>query len=114
MKKLFVIAGFIILFLGCEKKDNVCNCKDPLNDLSWLKELKSSLTECSCEISIIQATYNDQTVFYQAMTDPLCDGVYPVVLLDCNGNTVKSFESISQVPDNAITNVKAIYRCKTK
>jgi hypothetical protein len=114
MKKLSFIIGLFVLLLSCEKKDNSCNCKDPLADLAWLEELKSSLTNCTCEMSILQATYNNQTVYYQAMTDPLCDGIYPVVLLDCNGTTVKSYESISQVPDNAITNIKALYRCKTK
>jgi hypothetical protein len=114
MKRLSVIAGLLILLLSCEKKDNVCNCSDPLNDLSWLKELKTSLTNCTCEMSVIQATYNDQTVFYQAMTDPLCDGIYPVVLLDCSGTTVKSYESMGQVPDGAITDMKVLYRCKTE
>ena len=114
MKKLSFIFILLVLLLSCEKKDNTCNCNDPLTDLAWLKELKNSLTNCSCEMSIIQATYNEQTVFYQAMTDPLCDGIYPIVLLNCNGATVKSYESANQVPNNEITNVKALFRCKTK
>jgi uncharacterized protein YcfL len=114
MKKLSLIIITLILLIGCEKNDNTCNCNDPLKDLVWLKELKVSLTNCSCEMSIIQGTYNKQTVFYQAMTDALCDGIYPIVLLDCNGVTVKSYESANQVPDNEITNIKVLYRCKTK
>jgi hypothetical protein len=114
MKKLSFILVLLVLLLSCEKKDNTCNCNDPLADLAWLKEVKNSLTNCSCEMSIIQATYNKQTVFYQTMTDPLCDGIYPIVLLDCNGTTVKSYESVNQVPDNEITNMKVLYRCKTK
>lgn len=114
VKTLSFILLFLVFLLSCEKKDNACDCNDPLTDLAWLKELKTSLTNCTCEMSIIQATYNKQTVFYQAMTDPLCDGIYPIVLHDCNGATVKSYESVNQVPDNEITNIKALYRCKTK
>ena len=114
MKKLSLILVFLVLLLSCEKNDNTCNCNDPLRDLAWLKEVKTSLTNCSCEMSIIQATYNRQTVFYTAMTDPLCDGIFPIVLLDCEGATVKSYESANQIPDNDITYKKTLYRCKTK
>jgi hypothetical protein len=114
MKKLSFIFIVLIFLLSCEKNDNTCNCNDPLKDLAWLKELKNSLTNCSCEMSIIQATYNKQTVFYQAMTDPLCDGIFPIVLLDCNGATVKSYESANQVTDNEISDRKTLYRCKTE
>ena len=114
MKKLSFIFIVLIFLLSCEKNDNTCNCNDPLKDLAWLKELKNSLTNCSCEMSIIQATYNKQTVFYQAMTDPLCDGIFPIVLLDCNGATVKSYESANQVTGNEISDRKTLYRCKTE
>jgi hypothetical protein len=114
MKKAGLVIVSLILLLSCEKYDNTCNCKDPLNDLAWLQEVKASFTNCSCEMSIIQATYNKQTVFYSTMTDPLCDGIYPIVLRDCKGATVKSYESANQITNNEITNIKALYRCKTK
>ncbi len=112
MKKLSIIIGFLILLLSCEKSVSTCNFVDPLKDLAWLQEVKTSFTNCSCEMSIIQATYNKQTVFYTAMTDPVCNGVYPIVLRDCTGEIVKSYESINQVKDNDITNIKTLYRCK--
>jgi hypothetical protein len=90
-----------------------CECNDPLTDLSWLRQVKNSLTNCFCETSIIQASYNKQTVFYLAMTDPLCDGIQTYVLLDCTGNTVKSYQSGDQAMDGRVTNLKVLYRCKT-
>ena len=74
MKKHIIIIGLLVLLLGCEKSVKTCNFNDPLKDLPWLQELKTSFTNCSCEMSIIQATYNKQTVFYSAMTDPICNG----------------------------------------
>ena len=114
MQKLSLIIAFMILLLSCEKNSNTCNCKDPINDLTWLKEVKDSFTNCSCEMSIVQATYNKQTVFYAAMTDPLCDGIYPIVLRDCKGEIVKSYESANQVLENELTDLQILYRCKTK
>ena len=114
MKKLTIIISFLVLLLGCEKSVKTCNSDDPLKDLAWLQEVKTSLTNCSCEMSIIQATYNKQTVFYTAMTDPICNGIYPIVLRDCTGDIVKSYESLNQVKDNDITNIKTLYRCKVE
>ena len=112
MKKFCFILVSLILLLSCEKSDNTCNCNNPIEDLTWLKEFKNSLTNCFCEMSIIQAAYNKQTVFYTAMTDPLCDGLYPVVLLDCNGKSVKSYEPGDQALLNEVSNMKVLYRCK--
>jgi hypothetical protein len=114
MKKLSIIIVFLALLLSCEKNGNTCNCNDPLTDLAWLQEVKNSFTNCSCEMSIIQATYNKQTVFYSAMTDLLCDGYYPIVLRDCDGNFVKSYEPGDQAKDTEIAKMKILYRCKTK
>jgi hypothetical protein len=114
MKKLIIIIGFLILLLSCEKNDKTCNCNDPLKDLVWLQELKTSLTNCTCEMSVIQATYNNQTVFYTAMTDPLCNSnIQTYILYDCTGNTIKSYQSGDQAMDGKVTNLKVLYRCKT-
>ena len=114
INKLSFIVVSLALLLSCEKNDNTCNCNDPLKDLAWLQEVKTSLTNCFCEMSIIQATYNKQTVFYTAMTDPLCDGLYSIALRDCKGDTIKLYESVYQVTDNGISDIRTLYRCKVK
>jgi hypothetical protein len=113
MKKIIVLFVFFSLILSCEKTDRVCNSENPLEDLVWLKELKSSFTNCICEMSILQASYKGQTVYYSAMTDPLCDGYYPVILLDCSGAAVKTLEPNDPAVANEISNREVIYRCKT-
>jgi len=105
---------FLVLLLSCDKNDTICNCNDPLQELVWLQELKTSLTNCTCEISIIQATYDNQTVFYTAMTDPLCNSsIQTFILYDCTGNAIKSYQSGDQAMDGKVTNLEVLYRCKT-
>ena len=114
MKPLRIILVSLILLFSCEKNDNICNCNDPLNDLVWLKELKNSFTNCTCEMSVIQAYYKNQIVFYTEMTDPLCDGFQNLVLLDCKGNVAKSYESGDQSMNSEVMGRNVLYRCKTK
>jgi hypothetical protein len=114
MKKLSFIFVFLVLLLSCEKKDNTCNCDNPLEELSWLKELKASFTNCSCQISIIQATYQKQTVFYPIMNDPLCNSYQVIVLYDCSGTTIKTYTLTDQTFGDEVTGQKTIYTCKTK
>ena len=114
MKKIFLIFVTFILILSCEKNDKVCNCNNPLEDLPWLKELKASFTNCTCQISIIQATYSKQTVFYPIMNDPLCNSYQQINLFDCSGNTLKTYTTTDQAFGSEVTNQKVIYTCKTK
>ena len=115
MKKLILIFAAIVLIMSCEKHDNTCDCDDPLEDLAFLSEIKSSFTNCTCQMAIFQATYNKQTVFYATMNDPVCDGYYPIVLLDCNGNSLKVYEPpLGDTFSSEVTDRKELYTCKTK
>ncbi len=113
MKKASLLFLIIILITGCEKYDNTCNCKNPLEDIAWLKELKNSMTNCYCETSIIQATYNKQTVFYKIITDPVCNSVINISIADCNGNILKTYTAIDDTFTSEVTGRKVLYRCKT-
>lgn len=64
-------------------------------------------------MSIFQATYNKQTVFYYIMNDPLCNGYQQINLFDCSGNALKTYNLTDQAFDNEVTNKKVIYICKT-
>jgi|WetSurSiteA1Bulk_404760.scaffolds.fasta_scaffold32153_2 hypothetical protein len=96
MRKIFYciyICGLILF--GCEKNENTipeCNVENPLEELDWLKEVKNSLTNCTCQISILQGNYREKTVFYIMNTDPVCNSVFHVVLWDCNGDVVKEYK----------------------
>jgi len=88
-----LISGFILA--GCDKdKDTIpdCNIENPLEELEWLKDVKNSLTNCSCQISIFQGKYKEKTVYYLMLNDPLCNSVFHVVLWDCNGDVVREYK----------------------
>lgn len=114
MRKVAMIFVLIVLVISCEKSEKVCNCKNPLEELTWLNGLKSSITNCSCETSIFQATYKQQTVFFSMMNDPLCNGYQQINLFSCSGETVKSYATTDQAFADEVTDRKNIYSCKTK
>jgi hypothetical protein len=114
MKKITLIFLILIVVLSCEKTNKVCNCNNPLEELPWLKELAASFTDCTCRMSIIQATYNEQTVFYPVMNDELCDGIQQIILFDCSGDSLKIYTMEDQTFSNEVTDRSVIFTCKTK
>jgi hypothetical protein len=119
MKKYFVFLILGIMFMGCSKdatenETNACNSANPIEEVGWLKDMKSSLTNCSCETSIIQGTYNNQTVFFIRVTDPVCNSVNMPTLYSCEGKVVRVFnETDYREFDDKVIPVKVLYRCKT-
>jgi len=119
MKLTILVLFLSAMLVGCSKNDkehdtqNACKSADPL-EVSWIKEIKNSLTNCSCEISIIQGTYDGQTVFFTALTDPACDGIDTPTLYNCNGNIVRIF-TMHDYTDfyTKVTRDNVLYRCKT-
>jgi hypothetical protein len=116
MRKIFsciFICGFILF--SCEKSENsipACSFQNPLEELDWLKEVKNSLTSCTCQISILQGKYKGKTVFYIMNTDPVCNSVFHVVLWDCNGNVVKEYKpGQNDVFSSEVELVDNIYTC---
>jgi len=109
-----------LTLLSCNKDkkgietQNACESSNPVEEVTWIKALKSNLTNCSCEMSIIQGKYNGQTVYYVMMTDPLCDGISTPTLFDCNGKVVRTFtlDDYQEFP-GTVSPEKVLYRCKT-
>jgi hypothetical protein len=115
MKKLSLIVITLLVIISCHKEtQNACDSNNPIEDVTWLKEMKASMTNCTCEMSIIQGTYKNQAVFFVALTDPLCDGIDMPALYDCNGKVIMTFteENYRDFYDN-VTRDKVLYRCKT-
>ena len=118
MKKISLFIWVILFLVSCAKDENsnkkICDFTDPIEQLSWLKEIKNSMTNCSCEMSIMQATYENQTIFYAAMTDLLCDGYQTITIYDCDGKVIRAFKNSElQGFYEKQTNKKVLYRCKT-
>jgi hypothetical protein len=114
VKKAIFIFIAVWLAVSCEKNEKICNCDNPVEDLPWLKELKNSFTNCACQISIVQATWDKQPVFYSIMNDPLCNGSQEILLFDCSGALLKSFSMTDDSFRTEVTNRKILYVCNTK
>ena len=86
-----------ILLVACTNDPEIisttsaCSANDPVSEVGWVNTLKNSITNCSCLVSVIRGTYNSETVFFTAVTDPLCDVVLTPTLYDCDGVIVKTF-----------------------
>lgn len=105
------IVGFL---LSCQKDKSLNNTlSDPLNELEWLKDVKESLNNCSCQISILQGTYQNQTVFFILMNDPLCNGAQNIILMNNEGNVVKEYHN-DEINEyyNEVEITKTLYVCK--
>ena len=76
----------------------------------WVSELKN----CTCKISIFQAEYNGETVFWQLMNDPLCQGVIAnIPVFNCLGEKIlvlEDFESWTNFTSK-VSEIKIIYSC---
>jgi hypothetical protein len=116
MKKiLFYVSVCALILVSCKNNENPipeCSVENPLEELEWLKEIKNSLNNCTCQISILQGKYRESTVFYLMITDPLCNSVFQVTLWDCNGNVVKEYKSEdADVFSSEVELINNIYTC---
>lgn len=106
-----IITSVLILFLGlssCHASNNdtsKCEVQNPLEEYTWLKELKESLKDSDVERTIYQATYNKQTVFYLMVTDPRVRVAFGVTLWNCEGKVIRLFKlSESDDYEKLVTN----------
>jgi hypothetical protein len=80
MKQITLLL-FAIYFLACSKEDrykNICNADNPF-EMEWISELHN----CACTVSIFQAEYEGDPVFWQLMNDPLCQGIIENIEVRC-------------------------------
>jgi hypothetical protein len=112
------ISGLILV--SCDKDNDKssiseCNVENPIEELDWLKEVKNSLTNCTCQTSILQGLYDSKTVFYIMVTDPLCNSVFQIILWDCKGDIVKEYKpGDNDIFSSEVEFVKSIYTCTNK
>ena len=98
MKRILFILSFI-LFASCsetkELNSTTCNTNNPIEDLSWLKEIRETLYKIDCAgiSTITQYTYKANTVFEVNLCGSFADG--QTVVYDCNGNIICKFGGIS-------------------
>jgi len=116
MRKLLYFLFLLVLVHSNCSKDNTnipdCTFENPIEELNWLKQVKNSLTNCSCQTSIIQGKFREETVFYTRMDDPACNSIFNVTLWDCNGDVVKEYKfGDSEVFYKEVDYVRNLYTC---
>lgn len=117
MKKLIAIGVFLALF-SCAEDNTVpgqCNADNPFS-MPWMSEWIADLQQCACTVSIFQADYGGDPVFWQLMTDPLCQGVFQnVPVYSCLGEEILVLEDYNDLVEfrEKVANLKIIYSCPT-
>ena len=82
-----------------------------------MDEWVSEMQYCRCIVSIFQAEYDGQAVFWQMMTDPLCQTFFTAIqVYDCTGEELLLINSAEDLQDfqEKINGMKIIYQCKKR
>ena len=116
MKFKIAILFFLMIISGCRREEinsTECNPENPLK-MQWMTDWVRDLQHCVCTISIFQAEYHNETVFWPLMTDPLCQSVIEnVPVYNCLGDeilTLNNYEDWLEF-NTEVTNRKIIYAC---
>lgn len=116
MKHILSILLIFMLF-SCEDKvadPGICNAENPLS-MEWMQDWVKDMQYCSCTISIFQADYESETVFWKMMTDPQCQTVFSeITVFNCSGMeyiTIKSYDELFDFQEK-VSGMKIIYQCK--
>lgn len=113
-----ILLLFVICFMACSKEDrykDACKPENPF-EMEWFAEWIGELQNCACTVSVFQAEYEGDPVFWQLMNDPLCQGVIENIEVRCCTGceliVLENFDTLVEF-QNKITNMKIIYSCPT-
>jgi len=117
MRQVIVILLFTLIF-SCSKEDRYGNSCTPENpfEMGWFSEWIADLQYCSCRVSIFQADYDGETVFWKLMTDPLCQGkIENITVRCCIGCELLVLETYEDLVEfqKKVSGLKIIYNCPT-
>jgi hypothetical protein len=120
MKRLLLFASLIFLTaFSCDKEEyceplaDTCSVANPVKGLPWLQAEVQLREQNNSDISqylyIMQAKYNQETVFIYGNCCPMCDTNVPV--LNCEGE-VLFYLGQDSTRDKKISNQKIIWKGK--
>ena len=89
MKRIVLLLSIIVS--ACKYNDmpaNICEVRDPANDLPWLKEEIQNLEQSSIReyFRVEKVEYNGETGFYISNCCPFCDTI--PIFYKCSGDHV--------------------------
>lgn len=125
MKKIVFLVALSIVIISCSSDDSkvqdlqeaslVFNCEDSPEGSEWYQNLIDSMDcgQYSCKISLLQSTYQGQTVFYTQITDELCFTQVKYTLYNCEGKVVKEMtvEESREYLNNSNREVEELFSC---
>lgn len=97
MKLFFNLLFASVLFFSCNDNDDIkhkTSCGDGtyIEDQEWFKNIMEECTiQAVCTLSIHKGLYKGDTVYLTGLNGPLCDPAFYIVLLDCQGDTLKEY-----------------------
>ena len=99
MKQLFLFLS-ILFFISCNSIDEMnttCRTNSPLEDLVWLKEIKTTFEQSTSaqKKKIIQYTYKNETVFLINTCVGCADNL--TTMYNCKGEKICEFGGIAGV-----------------
>jgi hypothetical protein len=116
MRKLILAAIVATFSLSCDKEkfDIITECGDGSPIESWIIEMNAKCTDDDpiCHLSILRGLYQGKSVFFETFHGALCDPVFHVALMDCNGDTIKEYGlGDQQKLINEVDSVKILFTC---
>ena len=119
MKQFLFLLVCLTTLTCCNNDDDesLLTCECECTDLSWLQEIKKTLTNCDqyTTKSIYQAVYKEQTVFFKQITNnnPASSSVWKITLWDCEGVDIRTFQYDEQEEFyKIVTDMVVLYSCK--
>lgn len=106
----------VFFLIGCDDKQQSltdCNPENPL-EMNWMAEWVGELQNCACTISVFQAKYDGEPVFWPLITDPLCQTIIEnIPVFNCLGEEILTLNNNNdwQEFSTKITGRKIIYVC---
>lgn len=116
MNNKWILFVAIFIMNSCNKGNDLsenCNPDNPLQ-MKWMAEWVGEMQNCACTISIFQAEYNGEPVFWPLIIDPLCQTVIEnVPVYNCTGEEILTLNNNTdwQEFSSKITKRKIIYIC---
>jgi len=107
------------LFLTACEEDNKLPCgkADPIRELEWVEEFTALVDEScsSVQLSLFQAKYRRNTVYFLRVTDPRANVAFSVSLYNCEGLMIREFGSDDQEEfQKKVSQQEVIYRCESE
>ncbi len=108
--RLTLLLSIIVFITSCEEEPPVICSQE--QEEAVIIALSSTLDNCTCEISVIRATFLGNTVYALLGTAPNCSFAFDPTLYNCDGQIIPASLRLSQDTYNKLVKFdEVLYRC---